>query len=44
LWYKFGHHSRKFIEPLLQLRHEMKKQGNLPAAEVLKLILNGAYG
>jgi len=44
LWYKFGHHSRKFIEPLLQLRHEMKKEGNLPAAEVLKLILNGAYG
>ena len=44
LWYKFGHQSRRFIEPLLQLRHEMKKQGNLPAAEVLKLILNGAYG
>ena len=44
LWYKFGHQSRKFIEPLLQLRHEMKKAGNLPAAEVLKLILNGAYG
>jgi hypothetical protein len=44
LWYKFGHQSRRFIEPLLQLRHEMKKQGNLAAAEVLKLILNGAYG
>ena len=44
LWYKFGHQSRRFIEPLLQLRHEMKKEGNLPAAEVLKLILNGAYG
>ena len=44
LWYKFGLQSRRFIEPLLQLRHEMKKQGNLPAAEVLKLILNGAYG
>jgi hypothetical protein len=44
MWYKFGHQSRRFIEPLLQLRHEMKKQGNLPAAEVLKLILNGAYG
>jgi hypothetical protein len=44
LWSKFGHQSRHFIEPLLQLRHEMKKAGNMPAAEVLKLILNGAYG
>lgn len=44
LWYKFGNHTRDFIEPLLQLRHEMKKMGNLAAAEILKLLVNGHYG
>jgi hypothetical protein len=44
LWYKFGSHTRDFIEPLLQLRHEMKKLGNLAAAEILKLLVNGHYG
>lgn len=44
LWYKFGSHTRQFIEPLLQLRHEMKKKGNLAAAEILKLLVNGHYG
>ena len=44
LWYKFGSHTRDFIEPLLQLRHEMKKRGNLAAAEILKLLVNGHYG
>jgi len=44
LWYKFGSHTRDFIEPLLQLRHEMKKMGNLAAAEILKLLVNGHYG
>jgi hypothetical protein len=44
LWFKFGSHTRDFIEPLLQLRHEMKKMGNLAAAEILKLLVNGHYG
>jgi hypothetical protein len=44
LWYKFDDHPRRFIEPLLQLRHRLKKEGNLAAAEALKLIVNSDYG
>jgi uncharacterized protein (DUF3820 family) len=44
LWYKFNDHPRQFIEPLLQLRHRLKQEGNLAAAEALKLIVNSDYG
>ena len=44
LWYKFNDHPRHFIEPLLQLRHRLKQEGNLAAAEALKLIVNSDYG
>ena len=36
--------SREFLEPLLQARHDYKKQGNTVAAECLKLIGNGSFG
>ena len=44
LWYKFSSHPRSFIEPLLQLRHKLKKEGNVAAAEAVKLIVNSDYG
>ena len=44
LWYKFNDHPRQFIEPLLQLRHRLKQEGNVAAAEALKLIVNSDYG
>jgi hypothetical protein len=44
LWYKFSDHPRAFIEPLLQLRHRLKKEGNHAAAEAVKLIVNSDYG
>ena len=44
LWYKFSAHPRSFIEPLLQLRHRLKKEGNVAAAEAVKLIVNSDYG
>lgn len=44
LWYKFAAHPRSFIEPLLQLRHRLKKEGNIAAAEAVKLIVNSDYG
>jgi hypothetical protein len=44
LWYKFNDHPRSFIEPLLRLRHRLKQEGNLAAAEALKLIANSDYG
>ena len=44
LWYKFNDHPRQFIEPLLQRRHLLKQQGNIAAAEALKLIVNSDYG
>jgi hypothetical protein len=44
LWYKFASHPRSFIEPLLQLRHRLKKEGNVAAAEAVKLIVNSDYG
>ena len=44
LWYKFGSQPREFIESLLQLRHRLKKEGNVAAAEAVKLIVNSDYG
>jgi len=44
LWYRFNDHPRQFIEPLLQLRHRLKQEGNVAAAEALKLIVNSDYG
>ena len=44
LWYKFNDHPRQFIEPLLQRRHLLKQEGNIAAAEALKLIVNSDYG
>jgi hypothetical protein len=44
LWYKFDQHPRDFIEPLLQRRHELKKEGNVAAAEAVKLIGNSDFG
>ena len=44
LWYRFSDHPRQFIEPLLQLRHRLKQEGNVAAAEALKLIANSDYG
>jgi hypothetical protein len=44
LWYKFGSQPRTFIESLLQLRHRLKKEGNVAAAEAVKLIVNSDYG
>jgi hypothetical protein len=44
LWYKFDSQPRKFIDSLLQLRHQLKKDGNVAAAEAVKLIVNSDYG
>jgi hypothetical protein len=44
LWYRFDSHPREFIEPLLQRRHKLKQEGNIAAAEAIKLIVNSDYG
>ena len=42
--YEFKNWSRDFLEPILQARHDYKKEGNVVAAECLKLIGNGSFG
>ena len=44
IWYAFNDHTKDFIEPLLQLRHDLKQKNILAAAEIIKLLLNGDYG
>lgn len=44
LEYKFVQHSKSFLEPLLEKRHEAKLSKDLVSAECLKLICNGSYG
>lgn len=44
LEYKFVEHSRTFLEPLLEERHEAKMSKDAISAECLKLICNGSYG
>ena len=44
LRYTFTDDSRAFLEPLLQKRHQYKREGNKTAAECIKLILNGGFG
>jgi hypothetical protein len=42
--YQFGEHSRGYLEPLLEKRHQYKRAGNTVAAECLKLLGNGSFG
>ena len=42
--YRFDDHSREFVEPILQKRHEVKQRGSVAHAEALKLIANSDYG
>ena len=42
--YKFTSFGRKFLEPVLQRRHDLKRAGNKVGAECLKLIGNGSFG
>jgi len=44
LVYKFNDEPKNFLEPVLQRRHDSKRQGNTVAAECLKLIGNGSFG
>ena len=42
--YKMVNYCNKYLLPLLQSRHNFKKQGNTIAADLLKLLLNAYYG
>ena len=42
--YNFSDDPKHFLEPILQRRHDAKRQGNVVAAECLKLIGNGSFG
>jgi hypothetical protein len=42
--YKFCNYSRDFLQPILERRHEYKREKNVVGAECLKLIANGSFG
>ena len=44
LHYQFAGYNRDYLEPLLQKRHEYKRDGNVVGAECAKLLANGDFG
>ena len=44
LLYKFCDYSKDFLEPILERRHQYKKEGSAVGAECLKLVANGSFG
>jgi hypothetical protein len=44
LHYQFEGYNRDYLEPLLQKRHEYKRDGNVVGAECAKLLANGDFG
>jgi hypothetical protein len=44
LHYRFADYNKDYLEPLLQKRHEFKKEGNIVGAECAKLLGNGDFG